>query len=126
MARTEGQWNKKGTFLIPVDDIPIVLKNDYLNFGGLIPGDIGFGIRNNSGTMQFKNSGGEWVDIGPTVKTPTGIVDPIAGNTTFTPTKEPKWVIADGATYFDGEGYTWTGTDIEMDLAPSNFIRFIV
>jgi hypothetical protein len=60
MARTEGQWQKKGAYLIPADDVPVVLKNDYLNFGGLIPGDLGYGIRNNGGTIEIKNSGGAW------------------------------------------------------------------
>ena len=60
MARTEGQWKKNSTYLTPNDNIPVVLKNDYLNFGGFIPGDIGFGIRNNAGVIEMKNAGGSW------------------------------------------------------------------
>ena len=36
---------------------------EYLNAGG-IWGDTGYGIKDNSGTMQFKNSGGSWTDFG--------------------------------------------------------------
>ena len=37
-------------------------KFTHLNAGGTF-GDSGYGFRNNSGTIQFKNSGGTWVDI---------------------------------------------------------------
>ena len=37
-------------------------KFTHLNGGGTF-GDSGYGFRNNSGTMQFKNSGGTWTDI---------------------------------------------------------------
>lgn len=37
-------------------------KFSYLNGGGTF-GSGGYGFRNNSGTMQFKNSGGSWTDI---------------------------------------------------------------
>ena len=64
MARTEGKWQKKGTFLIPNDNVPVVLRNNYLNFGGITAGDLGFGIRNEDGVIQFKNSAGAWTDMG--------------------------------------------------------------
>jgi hypothetical protein len=35
----------------------------YLNFGG-VSGSDGYGIRDNSGTVQFKNSTGDWEDMG--------------------------------------------------------------
>lgn len=59
-----------------------------------------------------------------TVVTPTGTVN--ASNDTFTVASEPKWVVADGATYFDGAGYSYSGGTITMDLPPSNFIRAIL
>ena len=37
-------------------------KFTHLNAGGTF-GDSGYGFRNNSGTMQFKNTGGSWTDI---------------------------------------------------------------
>jgi hypothetical protein len=55
MARTEGQWKRYGSFISPTDGVPLVLDNSYINFGGLISGDIGFGIRNNNGVIQIKN-----------------------------------------------------------------------
>ena len=60
MARTDGKWQKRGTFLIPNDNVPVVLRNDYLNFGGITAGDIGFGIRNNDGNLEYKNNLGVW------------------------------------------------------------------
>lgn len=35
--------------------------NQYLNFGGSISGAAGFGIRDNGGVMELKNSGGSWL-----------------------------------------------------------------
>jgi hypothetical protein len=61
---------------------------------------------------------------GVTLETPTGTVD--GSNTTFTPTAEPDYVVADGITYFDGEGYTFAAGDIEMDIPPSQYIRVAI
>jgi len=36
----------------------------YLNFGSLAYGANGYGIRDNGGTLQYKNSGGSWANIG--------------------------------------------------------------
>lgn len=44
-------------------DILINGTNKYLNFN-LISGSTGYGIRDNGGTMQFKNSAGSWTDFG--------------------------------------------------------------
>lgn len=38
-------------------------ENRYINFN-LLSGASGYGIRDNNGTLQFKNSGGSWTDIG--------------------------------------------------------------
>jgi hypothetical protein len=61
---------------------------------------------------------------GVSVETPTGSVD--SSNTTFTPSAEPKWIVVDGTTYYEGAGYTWDGTTITTDVAPSSFIRAII
>ena len=61
---------------------------------------------------------------GVTIQTPTGTVD--GSNTTFTPTSQPSFVVADGITYFDGAGYTWGGVTIVMDVPPSQYIRVAV
>ncbi len=61
---------------------------------------------------------------GVTVETPTGTVN--GSNASFTVTAEPLWVVADGATYFAGVGYTYGALTVTMDLAPSIFIRSIL
>jgi len=59
---------------------------------------------------------------GWTVATPTGTVD--SSNASFTVTAEPKCVISDGMTYFDGAGYTYAALSITLDIPPSSFIRY--
>lgn len=58
------------------------------------------------------------------VTTPTGTVN--GSNVSFTVTAEPLWVVADGATYFAGVGYSYSSLTVTMDLAPSIFIRAIL
>lgn len=60
MARTEGQWHKKGSSITPSEDVPVLLKNDYLNFGDAIAGESGYGIRDNGGILEKKDEGGSW------------------------------------------------------------------
>lgn len=64
MARTEGQWHKKGSSITPSEDVPVLLKNDYLNFGGAVSGDTGYGIRDNNGVIEKKDEGGSWSAFG--------------------------------------------------------------
>lgn len=61
---------------------------------------------------------------GITVEIPTGTVN--SSNQNFGVSDEPKWVIADGITYFDGEGYTYAANNVAMDIPPSIFIRAII
>lgn len=63
MARTEGQWQKGISFISPSEDVPVLLKNTYLNFGGVSIGESGYGIRDNAGTIEVKSSGGSWSTI---------------------------------------------------------------
>lgn len=60
----------------------------YLNFGTTV-GTSGYGIRDNAGTMQLKNSGGSWVNI------PTSVAgaetDPQVGTLT-----SGRWCTSDG------------------------------
>ena len=58
---------------------------------------------------------------GITIETPTGTVNAV--NTTFTPTKEPLYAVADGIQYFESAGYTWDGTRIVFDVPPSQYVR---
>jgi len=64
MARTEGQWKKGTTSITPISDLPILLQNDYLNFGGINAGDLGYGLRDNNGVIEFKNEAGDWEAVG--------------------------------------------------------------
>jgi hypothetical protein len=59
-----------------------------------------------------------------TVTTPTGTINSV--NTVFTVTAEPKFVVADGTTYFANAGYTYAALSITMDIAPSSSIRAII
>lgn len=59
-------------------------------------------------------TGGGW-------ETPVGTVD--GSNTSFTVSNEPETVMADGATYTDGFGYTYLAGTITMDIAPKQWIR---
>lgn len=128
MARTEGQWQKGINLITPSEDVPILLRNSYLNFGGSVIGESGYGFRDNAGVMEFKNSGGSWTGIGTggggggiTVETPVGAVD--GSNVTFTVTNVPKFIVSDNTIYIEGFGYSRVGLTITMELYPINFIR---
>lgn len=104
MARTEGQWQKGINLITPSEDVPILLRNSYLNFGGSVIGESGYGFRDNAGVMEFKNSGGSWTGIGTggggggfTELTATG--DANGTNVTYTFTQLPSYIVADGVWY---------------------------
>jgi hypothetical protein len=71
-------WVKRNsTYLTPSSDTGVLLPEDqYIGFGVLF-GDAGYGIRDNSGTIQWKNSGGSWQNIGSS----TGVVETIVAGT---------------------------------------------
>lgn len=64
--RTSNFWQStSGTFISLIGngyDILINGVNRYLNFNS-ISGSSGYGIRDNSGTIEYKNSGGSWKSI---------------------------------------------------------------
>ena len=73
---------------------------------------------------------GDWTQVdgggsggGVTVSTPTGTVNSV--NTSFTVAATPKWIVADGITYFEGAGYSISVLTVIMDIPPSQFIRAI-
>jgi hypothetical protein len=57
----------------------------YLNFGTLI-GSTGYGVRDNSGTLQYKNSGGTWTNLGGGSGTLQSSYDATSGNAITTTT----------------------------------------
>lgn len=66
MARTDGLFEiRQAGYVSPIDGASIWLRgtNSYINFG-LTPGSAGYGIRDNGGVMEFKNSGGSWTSFG--------------------------------------------------------------
>lgn len=68
MARTEDLWQTGvgGTYIQTISpsgyDVLINGSNKYLNFNTLV-GSSGYGIRDNAGVMEMKNSGGAWASI---------------------------------------------------------------
>lgn len=58
---------------------------------------------------------------GVTFETPSGDVD--STNVTYNVTQTPKYIISDGATYFENAGYTLAGLTITMTVPPQSFIR---
>jgi hypothetical protein len=69
MARTHDVWQTGigGTYIETISptgfDILINGSNHYINFNTTV-GSSGYGFRDNGGTIQWKNSGGSWQDIG--------------------------------------------------------------
>jgi hypothetical protein len=98
------------------------VKKGIISNLNLVPGagvSLAYSKVNGQDTITINASGS-----GTTVETPSGTVD--GSNTTFTPTSQPKQVVADGITYFEGAGYTWSSPNIVMDVAPSSYIRDII
>lgn len=101
------------------------VKKGLLNSMNFKPGTnmaIAYSTVNGQPTITFNATGGG--PGGISVETPTGTVN--ASNTTFVPSSEPQWVVADGITYYDGAGYTWSSPNIIMDVPPSASIRAII
>lgn len=61
-----------GWGLFSNDDVGIY-ANGYLNFG-TSHGTGGYGLRDSSGTMQYKNSGGSWTSFGAASASPSGTI----------------------------------------------------
>jgi len=90
-----------------------------LNFAAGSGMSIAFSYVNGQPTMSFEATGS-----GTTVETPPE--SPDAVNTVFTVSARPKWVVADGTTYFEGQGYSYAALQITMDIPPSATIRVIL
>lgn len=130
MARRDDIFQEiLGTFIQSIwpegRDILINGLDHYLNFG-FTNGVNGYGIRDNNGIIEFKNSGGTWTPIGsgsgsPTPTTPPE--SPTGSGTTFTFASDPKYIVSDGVTYFEGFGYTYSGGVATMTVPPSEYIR---
>lgn len=66
-AFTDGVWANFGTYAKPnvVNGLNLLISgtDKYLNWGSTT-GSSGYGLRDNSGTIEFKNSGGSWAGLG--------------------------------------------------------------
>lgn len=107
-----GHFGNKAVYL-SVNGVRYGLVNA-LNFTG----SVSHSKVNGLDTLTFSGGGST------TPETPPETVN--ASNTVFTVSAEPKWVVSDGVTYFDGAGYTYAALSITMDVAPSQYIRIFV
>ena len=60
----------------------------------------------------------------PVVETPPESANAV--NTNFTVSAQPRWVVSDGTTYYEGFGYSYSTGTITLDTPPSQFIRAII
>lgn len=65
---TTGKLLKNSTITVSTNDL-LQAASAYHNFG-VTAGTSGYGVRDNAGTMEFKNSGGSWSSIGSSSQTP--------------------------------------------------------
>lgn len=101
---------------------PLDVKVNGVSFGiareiNFVGNAISAEIINGVVTVTVSDSGGS----GFTKETPVGDVDEV--NTTFTVTTTPVYIVIDGATYFEGAGYSIVGLTLTTDIPPTNFIR---
>lgn len=125
MARTDSKWNYINGHIESVYpagvDILINGTNKYLNFNILV-GATGYGIRDNAGSMEFKNNGGAWTSLGGggtgsvwaiPAETPNGVI------TVFTFPTVPKLIITSNGASVNGNGFTLSGNIATMDFPPT-------
>ena len=66
-GRTGGEWTNIAGHIEPTNSlgVNVLIKgiNKYLNFN-TVSGILGYGIRDNGGTIEYKDSGGSWVEFG--------------------------------------------------------------
>ena len=64
------------------------------------------------------------LNVGVRFETPTGTIDEV--NTIFYVNKAPKYIVVDGVSYFENNGYTRSGTagrTLTLSVPPRGFIR---
>lgn len=86
-------------------------------------------VKSSDGNLYYLDDSGTETQLtgagsGVTVTTPTGTVNGV--NAIFTVTAQPKWVVSDGITYFNGAGYTYAALSITLDVPPSQYIRAMI
>lgn len=113
-----GNMNRK----ISVNGTDILTRYTDINLKG---SGVTYTAVNNNTTKQvdltLTASGG-----GGSVSVETPPETPNASIVNFTVSAQPKWIVADGITYFEGAGYSYSSLTVTMDLAPSSWIRAII
>lgn len=61
------------------------------------------------------------INVGARIEIPSGSAN--GSNTSFTVSKIPKYIVADGASYFQDKGYTLSGKTLTLTTAPISFVR---
>lgn len=114
MARTDGLFYiRQSAYVSPVNDASIWLRgNDkYISFRSTA-GASGYGIRDNDGVLQFKNSGGSWTNIG----TGGGGGMSIGGTITGATVGSVLFVGASGVLQEDNANFFWDDTNNRLAL----------
>jgi hypothetical protein len=111
--RRDNVWSTRaGGYIEPIYpgyNILVRGSDKYVNFNTVV-GETGYGFRDNSGTMQFKNSDGEWVDFNSVdVVADEVLMDLITGSTydsiqDWVDTTQSSGVISGGVITDDGDG----------------------
>lgn len=64
-------------------------------------------------------SSGGGITVSTPAQSPNGVI------VAFTAIGTPKWVTADGQTYYAGAGYSYSAPTVTMDIPPVQYIRII-
>jgi hypothetical protein len=121
MARTDNCWEDiLGTYIQMINpsgwDLLINGSNHYINFNTL-NGSMGYGFRDNGGTIQWKNSGGSWANIGA-----GGGSGNVIGPATNTDSYVPQWNGTNSLTLKNGllASYVNTGSSLVLRDSAGN------
>lgn len=98
-------------------DILITGIGKYINFNA-ISGALGYGIRDNAGTIEVKNNGGSWQSVATNASVLTPTESPDGNRITFTFTGQPKWITINGVSYYEGTGYIYAAFVVTLSSAP--------
>lgn len=126
MARTNNLWKTGtgGTYIQTIGpsgyDILINGSSKYLNFDTIV-GSSGYGIRDNAGVMEFKDSGGTWTTL---ISLGISIGDTVTGGTTGS----VLFVGAASVLAQDNANFFWDDTNNRLGIgtaSPSTFLHIL-
>lgn len=118
----------------------IKTHSNYSSGNAVIPVMVSGAIKSHAASaLNFKGAGAPTVTVGAngvtdivfaasgggiTVEIPPEAPD--ASRTQFTVSAQPKWMVADGTTYYQGAGYAYSTDSVTFDVPPSEFVRAII